>query len=309
MPQTQASSNIETQASASNAAAAPRAAISPNDLAALCEQQIGRRGQRVALERPAELFAVSLDGMLDGVQPVSGRTREISARGLLVEVPDGHFHNAQPLLLGIHLPESGLQYAGLLVRRSQPTADQLVQLGMEFGGPAADVLAAVPLLPEFDSSLQAFVTPHATQVYDNWVEAGVMEKTLLDRVLVCHVCGALPTVRNACRHCNSGRLTTDRLIHHFACAFVGFDSDFEQSPGELACPKCRMTKLVVGSDFEYLTGQYRCRSCGWRDSEAELCGHCLRCGNRFELSQAREQELYRYDVRRLDPLAVADDLA
>lgn len=291
------------------AAESSRAAISPSELAALCEQDIGRRDRRVSLERPVEVISVGLDGMLEKTGRVTGLSRELSARGMLIEVTDGQFHNAQPLLLGIHLEATGVQYSGLLVRRCQTQSDCSIQLGTEFGGPAADVLAATPLMPQFDSSLQAFVMPHSTQIYDNWVDAGVMQKTLLDRLMVCHVCGALPTVRNACRHCKSGRLTTDRLIHHFACAHVGFDSDFEHPSGQIVCPKCRMTKLVVGSDFEYLTGQYRCRSCGWRDSEAELCGHCLRCGNRFELSQAREQELYRYDVHRLDPLAVTTDLA
>lgn len=290
-------------------AAVPRAAINPNDLAALCEQDIGRRDERVAIERPVEVLGVGLDGVLDSSLRATGCSREISASGMLIELSGTGFTNSQPLLLGIHLPSSGVQYSGVLVRRQDQLADQTVRLGTEFGGPAADVLATVPLMPEFDTSLQAFVMPHSTHIYDNWVDAGVMEKTLLDRVLVCNCCGALPTVRNACRQCNSGRLTTDRLIHHFACAYVGMDTDFDQGSGELACPKCRMRKLVVGSDFEFLTGQYRCRSCGWRDSEAELCGHCLRCGNRFELSQAREQELYRYDVHRLDPLAVTTDLA
>lgn len=312
MPETLTTSDTQlnrTPESTSATTQPSHAAISPDDLAALCEQDIGRRHERLAIERPVEIIGVGLDGMLDATQRVTGQSREISTGGMLVEVANGQFHSAQPLLLGIHLAASGVRYTGLLVRRTEVLNEQTIQLGTEFGGPAADVLASVPLMPEFDSSLQAFVLPHSTHIYENWVDAGIMQKTLLDRVLVCHTCGALPTVRNACRHCNSGRLTTDRLIHHFACAYVGFVSEFEQSPGQIVCPKCRLTKLVVGSDFEYLTGQYRCRSCGWRDSEAELCGHCLRCGNRFELSQAREQELYRYDVHRLDPLAVTTDLA
>ena len=286
-----------------------RASINPNDLAELCEQQIGRRDTRVAIERPVEVIGVGLDGTLDESLRTSGCSREISEGGILVELTGGQFYNSQPLLLGIHLATDGVSYAGVLVKRIQLLANHAVRLGMEFGGPAAEVLTTGMLMPHFDRELMAFVMPHSSRIYDSWVDAGVVEKTILDRVRGCHRCGALPPVRNACRQCTSGRLTTDRLIHHFASAYVGFVTDFEQAPGELTCPKCRMPKLVVGSDFEYLTGQHRCRSCGWRDSEAELCGHCLRCGNRFELSQAREQELYRYDVHQLDPLAVTTDMA
>ena len=277
-------------------------------MAALCEPQVGRRNVRVVIKRPVEVIGVGLDGTLDQSLRIAGQSREVSEGGILVELTGGQFYNSQPLLLGIHLDDDGVSYAGVLVRRIQLLDDQSVQLGMEYGGPATDILATGMLMPHFDRELMAFVMPHSPRIYDSWVAAGVIQKTILDRVLVCNQCGALPTVRNACRQCSSGRLTTDRLIHHFACAYVGFVADFEQQPGQLTCPKCRMPKLVVGSDFEYLNGQHRCRSCGWRDSDSALYGHCLRCGNRFDLSQAREQELYRYDVHQLDPLAVTTEL-
>jgi ribosomal protein L40E len=286
-----------------------RVSLDPNELAELCEQQIGRRDKRFPLERPVQVTAVSLDGMLDVAQRHSGTSREISVRGISVELASGTFHASQPLLLAIHREQIGVQYAGLIVRRVELLGNRTVRLGADFGGPAADVLSTGHLMPQFRQDQMAFVLPQAPQVYDNWADAGVLQKQLLDHVMVCPRCAALPTVRNACRKCGSGRVTTDRLIHHFACAYVGFLGEFETGTDELVCPKCQLRKIAIGADFEYLIGQHRCRSCGWRDSEVELVGHCLRCSNRFEMAQAREQELYRYDVSRLDPLAVTAELA
>jgi len=292
-----------------HAAAPGRVSLDPNELAALCEQQIGRRDKRFQIERPVQVTAVSLDGMVDVSQRHTGSSREISTRGISVELTSGTFHASQPLLLGMHFEQAGVQYAGLIVRRVETLQDRTVRLGADFGGPAAEVLSVGNLMPQFRVEQMAFVMPQAPQVYENWTKAGILQKTLLDQVMVCPRCAALPTVRNACRKCGSGRVTNDRLIHHFACAYVGFQAEFETGTNELVCPKCRLRKLAIGADFEYLIGQNRCRSCGWRDSEVELVGHCMRCSNRFEMAQAREQELYRYDVSRLDPLAVTAELA
>jgi hypothetical protein len=293
----------------SNSVAPDRISLDPNELAALCEQQIGRRDKRFEIERPVQLSTVGLDGMIDTTQQYAGTSREISVRGISVDVTSGTFHASQPLLLGMHFEQRGIQYAGLIVRRVQQLKEGTIRLGADFGGPAGDVLATGHLMPEFRADQMAFVMPQASQLYDNWAALGILQKTLLDHVMVCPRCAAIPTVRNACRKCGSGRIANDRLIHHFACAYVGFQAEFVTGTNELVCPKCQLRKLVIGADFEYLTGENRCRSCGWRDSEVELVGHCMRCSNRFEMAQAREQELYRYDVSRLDPLAVTSELA
>jgi hypothetical protein len=91
------------------------------------------------------------------------------------------------------------------------------------------------------------------------------------------------------------------MIHHFACAHVGPVADFE-TPQGLVCPKCRTRHIIVGADFEYLTGQYRCLDCGTSDTELEAIGHCLRCGLRFPGYQSAIHEIKAFHARRLDPL-------
>lgn len=266
-----------------------------------------RHHKRVEFVRPIELIPIGLDGTLNLSRRLIGQSRDISVNGLAVDVPIGDWHLSQQLLLGLHW-QNAVQYEGVVIKRVMPD-DRGIFLGAEFGGIAHELIAHETLLPTFDRELLMFVLPESPTLCENWASAGVVTKTLLDRILVCPRCCSVPTARNACRKCGSGRTSNDRLIHHFQCAYVGLAQEFDAGHGAQACPKCRATQLVVGADFEFLTGQNRCQSCGWRDSENELFGHCLRCDCRFELHQAREQELHSYHVRRLAPLAILAELA
>src|SRR5262249_16892230 len=84
---------------------------------------------------------------------------------------------------------------------------------------------------------------------------------------------------------------------------VGLAADFETHP-ELRCPKCRARRLVVGADFEYLVGPYRCLQCPWNGTELEQVGHCLRCGCRFPGRHGTVLELRGFHANRLDLLAL-----
>jgi hypothetical protein len=97
-------------------------------------------------------------------------------------------------------------------------------------------------------------------------------------------------------------VTSSRLIHHFACAHVDYISAFE-GVGELVCPKCRTRGMIVGTDFEYLNGPYRCLECDRTHTDLANIGECLNCHLRFPLHKAREEDLIGYHVNRLDPLA------
>ena len=279
------------------------------DLSGLVTRTGSQNHPQFKFERLVEVTAVALNGMLDRSRKHCGSSTQISRSGISIKVTTGVFHHSQPLLLGLRCEQLGLVYAGLTVRRAEPGHAGGTLVEADFGGPAADVLSAESRVPDFDRDLLIFTLPATPAVYDNWTRAGVMRKVLLDKAMVCPKCGALPSFRNACRKCGSGRVTSDRMIHHFRCAHVDFVHAYETGDGNLVCPKCRLNKLVVGSDFEFLSGEYRCQSCAWRDSDTELYGHCLRCNNRFESHQARHQELFQYHVRRLDPLAVTAELA
>ena len=157
------------------------------------------------------------------------------------------------------------------------------------------------LMPVFDPHSLKFNYGLPATLLRAWASDGTLRKVLLDRVQVCPQCRSVPTFRFGCSACGSGCVTNDRMIHHYACAHVGAAQDFDED-GELVCPKCRMRRLVVGADFEHLTGPYRCLDCGWSAAELEHVAHCLGCGFRFPANQAVIEDLVGFHAHRLDSL-------
>jgi CheY-like chemotaxis protein len=168
---------------------------------------------------------------------------------------------------------------------------------------AASVTASLDqngyITPMFDPSKLKYSCGLPATLLRAWESDGTLQKVLLDRVQVCPRCHSLPTFRFGCSSCGSGCVTNDRMIHHFACAYVGEARDFDED-GELVCPKCRVRQLVVGADFEHLTGPYRCLDCHWSAAELEHVAHCLGCGFRFPANQAVIEDLVGFHTERVD---------
>lgn len=157
--------------------------------------------------------------------------------------------------------------------------------------------------PALDLSLLKFVSRLPAHQIESARQHGELSEVLLDRVWVCPQCSALPSFRPACPCCGSAGVERDRMLHHFACAFVGPTSEFQLCDDGLACPKCCAQRLMVGTDCEYLDGPWHCPDCDWSPAELEIVGHCLKCGFRFPAQQAILQDLVGHHVDRLAPLA------
>ena len=150
--------------------------------------------------------------------------------------------------------------------------------------------------PALDLSQLKFVPTLPTPQAEAARQRGALTEMLLDRVWVCPQCRALPSFRPACPCCGSGGVERDRMLHHFACAFVGSTGEFQVSDEGLACPKCCTQRLLVGTDCEYLDGPWRCTDCDWNTAELEIVGHCLKCGFRFPAQQAVLEDLVGHCV-------------
>lgn len=145
--------------------------------------------------------------------------------------------------------------------------------------------------PTLDLSQLKFVPSLPAHQIEPALQRGELSEVLLDRVWVCPQCRALPSFRPACPCCGSAGVERDRMLHHFACAFVGPTSEFRVSDEGLACPKCCTQRLIVGTDCEYLDGPWNCSDCDWSSSELEIVGHCLKCGFRFPAQQSALEDL------------------
>jgi hypothetical protein len=209
-----------------------------------------------------------------------------------------------PLVIGVALPGQPRQFAFAKIQ-SQRTINGVVRVAVEpRGNTPEDLFCDQNLTPHIDVNRFQFTYGVSADAMRLWESIGVLRKYLVDRVLVCPACGSLPTWRYGCPHCGSARYNRDRLIHHFACAHVDHADAFQIDEETLRCPKCRATRLIAGTDFQYVPGPLNCFDCRASGVQGVLCCLCHQCQNRFDAKAANELDLYGYHFDRLDLLDI-----
>lgn len=262
-----------------------------------------RQHTRYALTRPLTAIPVLPGGQPMQAHQAEGFTLDVSQGGIGFEIVGLERLPTKRLVVGVEAEDGRLHYAMLEVRYLRAIPGGL-RVGGEFAAEDSDVLRTENLIPHIDPQQHRFQSGLAADVLEQWARLGVCRPVIMDRVLVCPECQSIPTFRHGCRICGSARIRQAQLVHHFACAHVDLVDAFEEDGGPLVCPKCRARRLVVGTDFEYLSGPYQCADCQESDAELEVVGQCLACELRFPIGQACEQEIIGYHVHRLDPLAL-----
>jgi Thaumarchaeal output domain 1 len=286
------------------AASVETARVAPTHVAAATAAPDDRRSEsRYVVCRTVVAVPLLPDGRLDWAQRIDGVSVDLSADGIGFELATDRGLAAGRLAIGVEDRSGKMQCEGIEICRAEQVSPSRMRVGARFGGPAHELLRPENLIPTLDPQTMQFTTRFSPETLRNWVELGLLRPVVMDRVQLCPKCRSLPTFRQGCRACGSGRVVSERLIHHFACAHVAPVRDFE-TDGGLVCPKCRTRHLIVGADYEYSNGPYHCLACQWTDTELEQVAHCLRCGFRFPGHQALEQELVGYDANRLDVLAL-----
>lgn len=260
-----------------------------------------RRHDRYPMVRSALAIPIAPGGWPDWQHHLVGITCDLSYAGIGLEL-DAERLTSQSLMVGVERRDGVLCYAGLDVTHTHRLSPTRLRVGGRLAGRGQEILDAACRASAFNATDMCLTRPFTSELFDAWCKLDVMKSVPTDRVQVCPRCRALPTFRLGCRSCGSGRIVSERMIHHFACALVRPIAEFEEAAG-LVCPKCRARGLVVGVDFEYQSGIVRCQDCHWSGGEPEQVGQCLRCAFRFPGEQALSLELTGYHVCRLDPLA------
>lgn len=150
-------------------------------------------------------------------------------------------------------------------------------------------------MPRIDPNTFRFSYGVTSDVLNSWSRDEQVTSTHLDTVLVCPECGGIPTFRHGCEACGSAMTEPESIIHHYACAHIGAESTFRKG-SILSCPKCLQSDLVAGSDFECVSGAYRCHDCNHVANDPVLIGHCLSCQCRFPASEAITYPIVGYHV-------------
>jgi len=261
-----------------------------------------REEPRYLLTKPIFAIPIRPDGSPDETCCAEGLSIDLSGGGIQCDVVGTEQMPSPHLLVGVEAADTVLHFATMEIRHAEK-GSRAMRIGARFVSGNADLIRPENLLPTFQPRTCRFELGLSPSAIAAWVELGIFRERLVDRILVCPQCRALPTFRYGCRACGSVRLEDQPLMHHFACAYVGYVREFERD-GQLVCPKCLARNLVVGADYEHLHGPTRCLDCDWPEGELELLGKCVQCNFQFPLPQALRENLIGYDVHRLDPLAL-----
>jgi hypothetical protein len=169
-----------------------------------------------------------------------------------------------------------------------------------------------PIEPELDpraplghafpaiESLIGLAPGQSLDVLEELADLGLLQRELFNVVQACPKCDrGLINLRQVCPACGELDLAVESVLHHFACAWIGLESEFTQG-FSLRCPKCRAELHQMGQDFERPNETYVCNRCAHTCEDPRLQAQCLHCG---EVSPASDLELVRVHSYRATELA------
>jgi hypothetical protein len=109
-----------------------------------------------------------------------------------------------------------------------------------------------------------------------------LEARFFDRVSLCPKCDSHHlNVREICPGCRRAHLTSEGLLHHFRCGYVGLPSEFSPAAdGSYRCPKCNCKMHHLGTEFDRLGKAFQCRGCGVISENPPVEALCFACGAR-----------------------------
>lgn len=136
---------------------------------------------------------------------------------------------------------------------------------------------------------------------------GFLERTLFDRVHQCPKCDSSQiNFFECCPQCHSIDYSTNEMLHHFSCGYVGDSKEFETNKMEdLTCPKCHKILRHIGLDYEKPISSFSCNACHMKFKIAAVRCRCFVCNYVFPSEDAIIQNVYSYKAKeQLSPAAM-----
>lgn len=127
---------------------------------------------------------------------------------------------------------------------------------------------------------------------------GILSRNYLDTSHLCKSCNSgFLNLREICPKCDEHNLKVRNLIHHFRCAYVGIDKDFE-SKDRLACPKCSSELKNIGVDYDKPGKIFSCRNkkCNHEFQDAPIGVHCIDCKTDQAPEDLIVRKIYQYEI-------------
>jgi hypothetical protein len=200
---------------------------------------------------------------------------------------------------------------------AKPTTERLLRLLQQVA------LAGGAISPSADPHAEhgysyAAIGDDAARDLNRLAGRNYLERRFFDRVSLCPGCGAHHlNVREICPSCRRAHLTTEGLLHHFRCGYVGIPAEFTPTKDDgYVCPKCNGRMHHLGTQYDRLGKAFRCRSCAVISENPPVEAVCLTCGTRSPGENLVSTEVYSYVVtsrgasaiRRLSLIDDEDDI-
>lgn len=131
-------------------------------------------------------------------------------------------------------------------------------------------------------------------------EDGLLTSTFYDRIYLCTNCsGGFLNYREVCPQCSSSHSTTEDMVHHFPCAYIGPIKDFQNTiDDELNCPKCNKTLRHIGVDYDKPSVLHTCQNCNHRYQDYHVKAKCISCQFDNPIENLQFKEIKNYKLTR-----------
>ncbi len=147
--------------------------------------------------------------------------------------------------------------------------------------------------PQAESIMES-TTSETVATLEFMANEDILERCLHENILFCPKCQS-PNLKPGlgCPKCGSANISKGRILEHLACRNNSLEEDYS-SGGKYVCPKCGLELKYLGTDYQSLGINYKCRECGAISKDAAFNMKCQQCSNLFPESDAKEIVLYSY---------------
>ena len=149
--------------------------------------------------------------------------------------------------------------------------------------------------PEVESLLGSS-TQETVNTLEFLANEDILARNIRGNILFCPHCQS-PKLKPGlgCPKCGSGNIGKGRVLEHFSCRNNSLEEDYAVD-GKYICPKCKQDLKFLGTDYQSLGINYKCRDCGEISKDAASIWQCLQCSQFFPEYTAKETVLYSYHL-------------
>jgi len=134
------------------------------------------------------------------------------------------------------------------------------------------------------------------EALDFLTEHKLLHPIFFDRCHFCPNCSsAFLNFKEVCPRCFSPNISSEPLIHHFECAYVGPEHEFKYG-NKYICPKCDKELFHIGVDYDKPSFVYKCNKCQFDFQDPLVQSTCFNCNSTFDVDNLVLRNMYEYEL-------------